>query len=136
MEKSCGTVPYTVKNGTLYYLLVRVGEDGPCGFPKGHVESGETEEETALRETWEETSVKPVINSDFRYEMTYRMGNGNEKKVVFFAADFSGQTPSHNEGFEKFDYLILPFEEACNMLTFESTRKMLESANDFIATVI
>jgi ADP-ribose pyrophosphatase YjhB (NUDIX family) len=56
-EKSCGTVLYTVKENVIHYLLIRA-TDTYCGLPKGHVEAGETEHETALRETREETSIR------------------------------------------------------------------------------
>ena len=131
-EKSCGTIPYTTKDGTIYYLLLRALDDGYCGFPKGHVELGESEEETAFRETWEETSIKPILNSAFRYEISYRMDNGNDKTVVYFLADFQDQTPAHNDGFEKHQYLILPFEEALGELTFDNSKEMLTSANEYL----
>ena len=41
LEKSCGTIPYTINNGTIHYLLVKAKDDGYCGFPKGHVEANE-----------------------------------------------------------------------------------------------
>ena len=132
IEKSCGTIPYTLDNGTIHYLLVKAKDDGYCGFPKGHVEVDEGEEETALRETLEETSVNVQINSEFRYEMSYKMGNGNTKTVVYFLANFQNQTPKRNKDFEDFEYLILPFDSAIQELTFENTRQMLKLANDFL----
>ena len=129
LEKSCGTIPYTVKDGTVYYLLIKIKGDGSCGFPKGHVEAGESEIETALRETLEETSVRVQIREAFRYEMSYRMNNGNHKKVVYFLADFKDQTPARNGDFEEFDYLLLPFDEAYCALTFENAKQMLKKAD-------
>ena len=75
-EKSCGTVLYTVKDNVIHYLLIKA-TDIYCGFPKGHIEPGETEHQTALRETWEETSIRAEIVGDFRREVTYKMKNGN-----------------------------------------------------------
>ena len=49
-EKSCGTVLFTLCDGVPHYLLTRA-RDGYCGFPKGHMEGEETEEQTAWRET-------------------------------------------------------------------------------------
>ena len=132
LERSCGTIPYTVKDGTVYYLLIKDKNGGECGFPKGHIEAGETEEETALRETWEETSVKPMITDGFRHEISYRMNNGNDKNVVYFLAEFKAQTPRHNKNFENFTYLLLPFEKAYEELTFDSAKQMLKAANDFL----
>lgn len=131
-EKSCGTVLYTVKDGVVLYLLIQSADGGVCGFPKGHVEKGETEEETALRETWEETSVKAELVGDFRKEIVYRLKNGNAKTVVFFLGTFSGQEPRHNEGFETLNYLLLPYAEACRKLTFHNTRRVLKSADRFL----
>ena len=132
LEISCGTIPYTVKDGTIYYLLIKNKNGGDCGFPKGHIEAGETEQETALRETWEETSVKPMITNGFRHEISYRMNNGNEKTVVYFLADFKDQVPMRNKDFEDFTYMILPFDKAYAELTFESAKTMLKAANDFL----
>jgi len=134
-EKSCGTVPYTKRNGEIYYLLIRSPDGRHCGFQKGHVELGESEEETALRETLEETSVKVRIHPGFRHEISYVLSNGVHKTVVYFAADFAEQTPAHSEGFEDFEYLILPFDRAYAALTFENTREMLRKADKFIASL-
>ena len=132
LEKSCGTIPYTIKDGIVYYLLVKSKGGESCGFPKGHVEAGESETETALRETLEETSITVNINDKFRYEMSYQMDNGNQKTVVYFLANFEDQIPKRNGVFEDFDYLMLPFEKAYQALTFENTKQMLKAANDFL----
>ena len=131
-EKSCGTIPYTISNGTVYYLLVKAKGDGHCGFPKGHVEANESEEETAFRETLEETSVNVQINNKFRYEISYQIDKGKTKKVVYFLANFQNQTPKRNRDFEDFEYLLLPFSCALKKLTFENARRMLKAANDFL----
>ncbi len=132
LEKSCGTIPYTIKDGIVYYLLVKSKGGESCGFPKGHVEAGESETETALRETLEETSITVNINDKFRYEMSYQMDNGNQKTVVYFLANFEDQIPKRNGVFEDFDYLMLPFDKAYRELTFENTKQMLKAANDFL----
>lgn len=131
-ETSCGTVLFTVKNGEILYLLIRAKNDGYCGFPKGHMEKGETEEETAYRETWEETSIKPTVDTGFRAETSYRLKNGNLKVVIYFLGEFSDQTPQHNEGFESLNYLLLPYESAHRALTFENARSILTRADAYI----
>ena len=133
-EKSCGTVLYTVKENVIYYVLLKA-RDGYCGFPKGHVEAGESEQETALRETREETSIRAEIVGDFRRETVYKMQNGNEKTVVYFLARYSDQTPAHNPGFEIRDHLVLPLEEACKALTFENTKEILRDAEEYIINI-
>lgn len=135
-ERSCGTVPYTVKNGVIHYLLIKSRVNGECGFPKGHIEAGESETETAVRETWEETSLRVEADSRFRYELSYRMSNGNLKTVVYFPVRFCKEEPKRNNNFEDFDYLILPFDKAYEALTFESTKQMLRDANIFLTSAI
>lgn len=130
-EKSCGTVLYTTINNEVHYLLIK-SEDNYCGFPKGHIEKFETEIETALRETWEETSIKATITDGFRQETTYTMGNGKTKSVVYFLASYANQNLTHNKGFEHNDYLQLTFDEAYSMLTFENTKEILKAANDYL----
>ena len=46
-EKSCGAVVFTKINNEIRYVLVQQSE-GFHGFPKGHMEDGETEEQTAV----------------------------------------------------------------------------------------
>lgn len=48
IEKSCGAVVFTREKGILQYVIIRSPE-GFCGFPKGHTEGIESEQETALR---------------------------------------------------------------------------------------
>ncbi len=130
-EKSCGIVPYTGREKEILYLLIKA-EKGDCGFPKGHVEIGESELETALRETWEEASLQPVVCAGFRYETSYCKPNGNEKTAVYFLGDFGNQTPCQNEGFEKFEFLLLPFDKACRALTFENMKDLLARADKYL----
>ena len=136
LEKSCGTVPYTLKDGVIYYLLISSKDNKNRGFPKGHVEVGESEIETALRETLEETSLEVEILDGFRHEVTYTLYNGNIKTVVYFLADFDGKEPRRNSDFEDFKYLILPYEEAYSALTFDNAKELLEKANEYLKKVL
>jgi len=134
LEKSCGTIPYTVDDGVIKYLLIRPRLGRSCGFPKGHVESGESETETALRETFEETSVRVEIEDGFRYVTSYPLDNGNHKTVVYFLASFKDQEPRRNEGFEDYVHLLLPYEEAMKALSFKNAREMLTEANALLTS--
>ena len=67
-EKACGAIIFTNENNVRKYILL-CGHGiykGYYGFPKGHVEEGETERETALREVKEETGLDVVLYDDFR----------------------------------------------------------------------
>ena len=56
-EKSCGALVFRQdpKTGCMYILMIRHKRGGHRSFPKGHVEAGETEHQTAIREVEEET---------------------------------------------------------------------------------
>ena len=87
-EKSCGAVVYTKnKNGIIEYLLIKHKNGGHWSFPKGHMEAGETESETAVREILEETGLKVNIDHNFRFEMEYSPKPRILKKVVYFVAE-------------------------------------------------
>ena len=131
-EKSCGTIPYTVRNGRIFYMLVTTKSRDFYGFPKGHIEEGESEEETALRETYEETALRPTILEGFRHEMIVPIENGNDKLVVYFTADFGEQIPRNVEGFENYDYVITTYGDAYKKITFDAVREMLALANEFL----
>lgn len=81
-EKCCGCL--IIKNDKI--LLVYEKDPKFWGFPKGHVEEGETEVETALREVKEETDLDVKIDESKRYVITYVIKDNIEKTCVFFKA--------------------------------------------------
>ena len=136
MEKSCGTVLFTVVDGEPRYVLVR-DRHGHFGFPKGHREQGESERVTALRETWEETSIRtPKILPDFREETEYALPHGNKKRVVYFLAEYRGQTPKHNEDFEPLTPILFTYNGALRALRYENMKNILRHANDVVKKYI
>ena len=80
-EKSCGAIVF---NGDSVLIIEQF--QGFFSFPKGHVEKGETEEETAIREVKEETNIDIEIISDKTYKINYKINNDTKKEVVFFLA--------------------------------------------------
>ena len=65
--RKCGIIIYNMD--TKKYLLVYGKKSQKWGFPKGHMEKGESEEETARRELFEETgiSLNQPLNSKIRF---------------------------------------------------------------------
>ena len=80
-EKSCGSI--IVKDNKI--LLIK-HHRGDYGFPKGHMEYGETEEETAIRETKEETNIDVIIDKSKRYEIDYMTSKNTHKTAIYFLA--------------------------------------------------
>ena len=70
-EKSCGAVVFRKYHGNIELLLIKHVVGGHWSFPKGHVEPGETETETAIREIKEETGIDVELNTTFREVVSY-----------------------------------------------------------------
>ena len=131
-EKSCGAVVFTRINNEIKYLLVR-NLAGQYGFPKGHAERGETEEQTALREVLEEVGLTVKIFPGFRMEDEYLIPQKENtvKRVVYFLAEYSKQEFSYQKE-ELTDAVLLEYERAMTLFSFESNRKILTKANNFL----
>lgn len=85
-EKSCGAIVYRKFHGNTEILLIKHINSGHWSFPKGHVEAGETEVQTAHREILEETSIDVIIDPTFRETVTYSPKKDTIKVVVYFLA--------------------------------------------------
>ncbi len=84
-EKSCGAI--VVEDGKV--LLVKHNA-GHWDFPKGHVEEGETEFETAIREVKEETNIDIKIEKENRYISEYSPKEDVMKTVIYFLGEKIG----------------------------------------------
>lgn len=85
-EKSCGAIVYRKHHGNIELLLIKNANGGHWSFPKGHVEFGETEEQTAIREIMEETGIEVVLDNKFREVITYAPKKDITKDVIYFLA--------------------------------------------------
>ena len=83
-EKSCGAVVFRKYHGNIELLLIKHVVGGHWSFPKGHVEPGETEEQTALREIKEETGIDVELNTSFREVVSYSPKRDTTKDVIYF----------------------------------------------------
>ncbi|MFA6490102.1 MAG: NUDIX domain-containing protein [Candidatus Micrarchaeia archaeon] len=130
-EKSCGIVVFSEDSGLRRYLILHY-EEGHWDLPKGHVEKGETEEETARRETFEETGISELeFVPDFRKTISYsfkRKGRMVPKEVVFFLAKTSAKEVYLSD--EHVGYAWLPYLQAAEKVTYENARLILWEAED------
>ncbi len=129
-EKTCGAVMYTEVDGERRYLLIE-NDSGHIGFPKGHVEYGESETETAVREVYEETGLEAVPMENFRQAYSYRNKTGHEKTAVYFLSHYDF-TEAVIQQEEISDSWLLPYDEAVKMLNYPMDVPVLEAAEKYL----
>jgi bis(5'-nucleosidyl)-tetraphosphatase len=130
-EHSCGAVVFRKIGDENRFLLIKNKRSNHWGFPKGHMEKGETREQTALREVLEETGLHIKIFDGFCSESQYRIGTKIEKRVdVFLASTKDTQTVIQKEEIE--DYLWLRFDDAVRTLKFDNDKDILNKVHDFM----
>jgi len=129
-EKSCGAVIFR-RTDVWNVLLIRHNKGRHVSFPKGHVEPGETESQTAEREILEETGLRVRVDKRFRAENRYNIRPDTQKLVVIFAAvtEFDKITPQPEEIAEAF---WCPVSEAPDRLTYERDRRIMRDAFEHI----
>lgn len=123
-EVSCGILVIRSNNKKRELLLIRSRKGGHWSYPKGHMEPGETQMETARREVWEETglNVEPLPHEVHSTE--YVLPNGNTKEVVYFMGKYAGGEAHHQEA-ELTELGWFSLEDAMEIVTYESDRKIL-----------
>ena len=131
-EISCGAVVYTRKNDNILYVIIKSTE-GYFGFPKGHMEKNETEEQTAIREIFEETGLKVNIIPGFKTINEYPIPHKEVaiKRVIYFLAEYDNQNIRYQKD-ELLGAYLMTYEEAISLFQFDNLKKVLDKARDFI----
>jgi 8-oxo-dGTP pyrophosphatase MutT (NUDIX family) len=141
-EISVGAVIYKEHKGVREYLILKY-PSGHYDFPKGHVETGETEEETLRREVVEETGIVDleVLGKRGTIEYYY-IAKGNElrkrkkqgkgwyifKQVHFYPAKANTRHIILSD--EHIGYVWLTYKKARKRVTFDNARLMLDMAEN------
>lgn len=131
-EKSCGAVVFTKIDNNIKYLIIQ-NLSGIYGFPKGHIEHDETETETALREVFEEVGIKIKLINGFRTEDEHLIPQKENtmKKIVYFLGEYNNQEFKYQKE-ELSNAELLDYETALTLFQFESSKRILKEANDFL----
>ena len=145
VERSAGAIIFCESEGSREYLLLQhpAGDNkrvsrpmstGHWSFPKGHVEKGETTEETVRREVREETGITelefiPDFKETIRYFVNYD-GQKRMKFVAFFLARTSQREVTVS--FEHQGFAWLSYEQAVSTATYRSDKQVIKAAEAFI----
>lgn len=120
-EKSCGCIIVNNKKVLLIYEKNR----NFWGFPKGHMEAGETEIDTAKREVKEEVGMEVDIDTSKRYELNYIIDNEIDKTSVFYLATTENSKITKQQSEVELAKWC-SFEETLDMLTFDDWKEMFK----------
>lgn len=134
-ETSCGAVIFRRNNNKIEYLIIKQKNESEelWYFPKGHIENNETEEETALREVYEEVGLKIKLISGFREAISYTIKERDIfKTVVFFLSEVDLDVEIKYIFNEVETHLWLPFGGALDRLSYQGSKNILEKANLFL----
>lgn len=117
-EKSCGTI--IIDNNK---VLIIKQKQGFYGFAKGHMEENETEIETAIRETKEETNLDILIYETKRYSVNYKVNNKINKEVIYYLAKPITKNIKKQES-EINEILWVDIDKVIDILTCNNIKKM------------
>ena len=130
-EKSCGAIVYRQCPDQTQILVLKHRYGGHWSFPKGHVEKGETELQTALREVKEETGLSIRIQDGFKQQVEYSPKPNIYKKVVYFLGEWGGdQVVKQEEEVSEIKWINL--EDAEQVLTYDNDKNLVRSAKRFL----
>jgi bis(5'-nucleosidyl)-tetraphosphatase len=111
---------------------------GHWDFPKGNIEQGETELDSAIRELMEETGITRFrIMPNFRYAITYRYRRNQRiilKKVTLFlgTTDLKIVTLSNEHIDYKWEYI----DKAYEIVKYKNTKRSLANVKNFLQNEI
>ena len=130
-EKSCGAIIF---NENIEVLIVK-HTAGHWDFPKGHMEIGEDEYQTAIREVKEETNIDVELIKEYRYEVHYSPKENVDKTVVFFLAkNKSNELIKQDEDIQNIGWF--EYKEAIDILTYESAKELFKKSYNDIKKII
>jgi 8-oxo-dGTP pyrophosphatase MutT (NUDIX family) len=129
VERSAGVVVF-YRGAQIEYLLLH---SSYWGFPKGHIEPGESERAAALREVREETGLPVTLLNRFRRVDEYsfpRRGEWVHKHAIYFLGEAASRAARVSR--EHDDLTWLPFDDALARLEYEGGKETLRRADEFL----
>jgi bis(5'-nucleosidyl)-tetraphosphatase len=132
--KTVAAIVFTRQGQKVQYLLLRAARNANWDPPKGKVDFGETEMETATRELYEETGIRQArFVAGFRESVRYQVDKNGElrwKETVFFLceADVNGVQLSY----EHTEAHLATIEEVEMLLHRDETKGVFHKADELL----
>ncbi|MCI5773249.1 MAG: NUDIX domain-containing protein [Erysipelotrichaceae bacterium] len=121
-ELSCGAI---VIHGDDILLIKSIY--GHWGFPKGHQENGENDQQTAIREVKEETNIDINILADTYFSNEYSPKKDVIKEVRYFIATCLNDVIKHQES-ELTNAKWVNIADVLDYLTFDNDKDIFIKA--------
>lgn len=132
-EKSCGAIVYRKHYGNTEILLIKHIKSGYWSFPKGHMEEGESETQTAVREIKEETNVDISIDdASFRETVVFTPRRDTRKEVVYFVARATSFDCKPQEE-EIAELRWVEISQAASHLAYDNDKLIVNKVRAFLA---
>ncbi|CAH0550385.1 unnamed protein product [Brassicogethes aeneus] len=124
----------TISNKIEYLLLQTSYGVNHWTPPKGHMDPGETEMQTAYRETNEESGLKPddyKVYEDCKQTLNYDV-KGKPKIVIYWLAKLVNDKAEVKLSHEHIAYKWLTLQDACQVVEYEETRTLMKNCEEYI----
>ncbi len=130
-ESSCGAVVFRNDATEKKFLLIRNKRSAHWGFPKGHIEPGENNEQTAIREVLEETGINIRVLPNFKKCSEYTIQGRIEKSVSIFLAETDDvEYTIQQEEIEECGWFS--YYDALKTLNYDNDKRILEQAKQYL----
>ncbi len=132
-EYSAGAFVYMKKEGRIVFLLLEK-DNGEYDMPKGHIEKGESSEQAAVREIWEETGIDAKLDKFFSISTGYFFFNGRQKvakSVKFFLCEVYSDKVRISK--EHKGYTWCDYETAMKKLKYKNLKQLLTVVMDYVS---
>jgi len=132
-ERSAGGVLLLALGPEIYVALIELRGGTVLALPKGHIEPGEHPEETAVRETFEETGLRGRSIGELG-EISYSFYSRERrtrivKRVAFFLMRYQAGSPAHHND-EVEGVRLVRLDRAQSALSYRGEKDVLGRALD------
>lgn len=135
-ERAVGFIIFRKISGSVQYLLLQTSYGrNHWTPPKGHVDPGEDDMQTAYRETMEEAGILKEhlkIHEEMRIELKYPIKGGTMKTTIYLLAELLDPKTPVKLSHEHQDFKWLDLKSACDLAGFPDMQEALHKCQTYI----